>query len=127
MLFGAGIDIEEHGRFLKYKNKDTDLRNNLIFTKKELENYRLYNSHFCYALSFCCKEAFYKAFGNININLTDIELFFKDIPEKKQAEAEFSGYAKKIIIENKIKEPVFFDYKITDTYIVFETVLTCKN
>ncbi len=131
MLFGVGIDIENHHRFLKYKNSDSEPDYLLsVFSQKELDNYAKYNSHFCFAISFSCKEAFFKAFGaswnNSKMQWTNIELFFTDIPENKKTSVEFSSFAKELIATHNIITPPFFDYTITESSIIFESILACK-
>lgn len=132
MVVGAGIDIENHNRFIKYYKSDEFSKFlGSIFSEKELKNYSLYNSHLCYALSFSCKESFFKAFSftkdNINISPKEIELIFNEFPEKKNASVFFSGEAEKIIKLNNVKFPPFFEYNIFENLIVFESILSCKK
>lgn len=132
MLFGVGIDIEDHLRFLKYKNSDSKLEYLLsIYSKNELKNYANYNSHLCFALSFSCKESLFKAFGvswnNSKMQWTDIELLFSDIPENKKARVKFSGYATELIEKYHITYPPEFSYSISDTHIIFESILSCSK
>ncbi len=130
MLFGVGIDIENHHRFLKYKKSELEYLLS-IFSQNELNNYAKYNSHLCYAISFCCKESLFKAFGvswnNSKIQWTDIELLFSDIPETKKASIFLSGFAEELMINNNIIHPPKFDYTITESQIIFESILSCNT
>jgi phosphopantetheine--protein transferase-like protein len=132
MIFGVGIDIEEHHRFLKYLNSQNSSRKLLsVYSDKEIENYKPYNNHLCFAISFSCKESFFKAFGqtwaNSPLQWDDIEIVFNDIPENKNAEVLLSGYAQELIQKHKIDSEIKFDYDISDTSIVFKTILTCQK
>jgi phosphopantetheine--protein transferase-like protein len=132
MLFGVGIDIENHNRFIKYqKSKDKTEHLSLIYSEKELKNYSQFDTHLTFAISFCCKESFFKSFGvswnNSPIQLKDIELIFDDSPEKKKVSVSFLGYANEQITNNNIINPPYFDYTITDTLIIFESILACKT
>jgi len=132
MLFGIGIDIEEHQRFVKYGSSDHNHDLLLsIFTQREIINYTGFNSHFCFALSFSCKEAFFKSLGiswnNSPILWTNIELLFEDAPEKQKATVLFSGYAEQYIQQQNIKLPVDFSYSIDDKHIIFEAYLSCQT
>lgn len=93
MIFGVGIDIEDHNRFYKYLEQKNESESLLpvytqsllpVYTQKELYNYVQFNNHLCFAISFCCKEAFFKAFGtswnNSAIEWHNIELFFYTKP-----------------------------------------------
>ena len=59
-----------------------------------------------FALSFSCKEAFFKALGvswtNSNIFWKDIELLF-DGPEIEDYSVELSEYAKETLVKNNAK------------------------
>lgn len=132
MIFGVGIDIENHSRFLKYSgpnNKSSYL--NSVFTKAEQTNYKKFNNHLCYAISFSCKEAFFKAFGeswnNGNIKWSNIELFFNGPPKDNNAEIRFNGYAQNLILKHNLNLPCLFNYSIEDSEIVFEAILRCKK
>lgn len=132
MLFGIGIDIEEHGRFLKYvtphENKYLLLS---VFTPREIANYSQFGSHHCFALSFSCKEAFFKALGiswnNSEILWTNIELIFDDMPEKKQSTVYFSGFARQYIQQQHIQLPVDYSYRLDEQHVIFEAYLTCRT
>ncbi len=132
MLFGVGVDIEDHNRFLKFQRSKDNIKYLLsIFTEKELNNYSKFNTHLSFAISFCCKESFFKAFGvswnNSHIQWKDIELVFADSPEQKIASVFFSGYAKELIVSNNLIYPPYFDYTITESSIIFESILVCKT
>ena len=78
-VFGCGIDLEELSRFDKYiRNNDYSLMED-ICTERELMNVAG-DKRARLALSFSCKEAFFKALGvswtNSNISWKDIELLF---------------------------------------------------
>ena len=77
-LLCCGIDIEDKKRFVKYNN-NFPLKNE-IFTGREIINYTKSGNSNMFPISFCCKEAFFKALGqswtNSDILWKDIELFF---------------------------------------------------
>lgn len=132
MVFGVGIDIENHNRFIKYhQSNEFEKFLTSVFSESELSNYALYNTHICYALSFTCKESFFKAFSfsknNINIDWRDIELIFNNYPENKDAVVQFSGLAAELIDKYNIITPPDFNYKISESSVIFETVLSCKT
>jgi len=129
MIYGIGVDIEDHNRFKKHLESGygTELP---IFTKRELHNYSQYNSHLCYALSFSCKEAVFKAFGQDwgdECMWNDIELLFSDVPETKNAEIVLKGRAKSIVEEMGIKHPLTFSYHIDSSKIIFQSILVCEK
>lgn len=132
MIFGVGIDIENHSRFLKYNRLDNKYEFLLsVFTKDEQINYKKFNNHLCYAVSFSCKEAFFKVFGeswnNGNMQWSNIELIFNGQPEDLNVEIRFSGYAQSLILKHNLNLPCLFNYSIDDTEVVFEAILTCKT
>ena len=131
MIFGVGIDIENHIRFEKYFKKDLNKHLDIIFSQKELSNYSQFNSHLCHAISFSGKESFLKALGvNYNddfIPWNNIEFFFKNHPEKEKAKIKISGIALDIFKEHNIINPPAFKYNISDSKIIFETILSCKK
>lgn len=131
MIYGVGVDIENHNRFKKYLNDQNQLEIALpIYSKKELSNYSQYKSHLCFAISFCCKEAFFKAFGDSwdeECMWNDIELIFHDAPEKKNIDVLFSGRAKRLIEQNNICEESAFDYLINENSIIFHSLLACRK
>lgn len=123
-ILGCGIDIEELIRFNKYvQNSDFSLMRD-ICTKREFDNLwgekgvRL-------ALSFSCKEAFFKALGlgwpNSEISWKDIELLFHDRGFKRYS-VELNGYAKETLVKNNGKiEETSFDYN--EEFVRFQVVL----
>lgn len=130
MVFGVGIDIENHSRFIKYQfYSESDNPMLSVFTAKEIANYKKIGSHLCYALSFSCKEAFFKAFGqswnDSEILLHDIELFFDDRPEMNKTKVVLSGETERLRKKFSIKEPFAYLYQIGDENIIFEVVLEC--
>ena len=126
-VFGCGIDIEELARFDKYiENKDYSLMED-ICTKHEFNN--LCNDggdkRVRFALSFSCKEAFFKALG---ISWTNSRIFWKDIellfsgPEFDTYSVRLSEYAKETLVKNNAKiEEVSFDYN--EEIVIFQVVL----
>ncbi len=131
MLFGVGIDIENYNRFLKYHTKNSSKYLLSVFTEKELNNYAEFDTHLSFAISFCCKESFFKSFGyswfNSDMEWYDIELIFNKHPKQKKASVLFSGFAKELIISNNIINPPYFNYTITESSIIFESILECKK
>lgn len=124
MIYGVGIDIENHSRFKKYVDSSFNPKQlSLIFTDREIENYVAARNHLCYALSFSCKEAFFKAFGSHNVLLTEIELLFTNTNDYTDYEVLFSGTAKAIINENKLK--VKYSSSVPDQNVIFEAILEC--
>jgi phosphopantetheine--protein transferase-like protein len=132
MVYGIGIDIETHNRFQKYLNADGKPDDFLVsvFSENELNNYRNYPGHLCYALSFSCKEAFYKALGRDwgdACMWLDIELLFDDAPGLKKARVEFGGRAKDIALSEGISLPPEFDYSMDEHQVIFKALLRCKK
>lgn len=124
MVFGCGIDIEEISRFEKYiKNNDYSLIED-ICTQRELNNV-CGDKRVRFALSFSCKEAFFKALGvswtNSNIFWKDIELLFSG-PEFNNYSVQLSDYAKEILVENNAKiGEASFDYN--EEFVRFQVVI----
>jgi phosphopantetheine--protein transferase-like protein len=132
VVLGCGIDIEEHERFLKFFNATKPAHYFLsIFTQAEIENYSIFNTPLCYAVSFSCKEAFYKAFGsafdNVQIDWHEVELIFHEEPGKGRAEVHFKGSALELSRKNNLIIPPAFNYSISDSHVIFETVLECDE
>ncbi len=132
MVLGCGIDIEEHKRFLKFfKSADAAHFFLSIFTQNEIKNYSIFNTPLCYAVSFSCKEAFYKAFSsafnNVQIDLREVELIFHDEPAKGRAEVHFKGAVLELSLKNNLIIPPDFSYSISDSLVIFETVLECDK
>lgn len=132
MVLGCGIDIEEHKRFLKFFNSAKPAHFFLsIYTQDEIENYSIFNTPLCFAVSFSCKEAFYKAFSsafnNVQIDWHEIELIFHDEPGKDRAELRFKGTALELSLKNDLIFPPDFSYSISDSLVIFETLLECEK
>ncbi len=130
MIFGVGIDVENHHRFIKYATLAEQEKLSLFYTPQEIENYASFDSHLCYAISFSGKEAFYKAFSSGQSSfipsLTDVEIFFKDEPPGGKLEIAFSGNASEIIEKYKIDLPAEYNYSIEENFVIFETILLCN-
>jgi phosphopantetheinyl transferase (holo-ACP synthase) len=96
-----------------------------ICTPRELENL-CGNKRVRFALSFSCKEAFFKALGmswtNSNISWKDIELLFNG-PGFENYRVELGNYAKEILEKNcaRIQE-AYFDYN--EKFVRFAVILT---
>lgn len=132
MVLGCGIDIEEHKRFLKFFKSTEPVHFFLsIYTQDEIKNYSIFDTPLCYAVSFSCKEAFYKAFSsafhNVQIDWREVELIFHDEPVKGMAELNFSGTALELSLKNNLIIPPDFNYSISDSLVIFETVLECDK
>ncbi len=131
MIFGVGIDIENHYRFKKYPKLAAENKLTLFYTANEIENYKIYDSYLCYAIGFSGKEACYKALcsGEPEIipALTDIEILFQNAPELQKATIDFSGNARSIINKHKIELPVEFNYTIEKSVVIFEAILICSK
>lgn len=132
MVLACGIDIEEHTRFLKFfKSADPAHFFLSIYTQDEIENYSKFYTPLCYAVSFSCKEAFYKAFSSafnsVQIDWQEIELIFRDEPAKGRADVKLKGTALEISRKNNVLIPPDFSYSISDSHIIFETVLECNK
>ena len=132
MVLACGIDIEEHKRFLKFFRSAEPAHFFLsIYTPDEIENYSLFNTPLCHAVSFSCKEAFYKAFSsafnNVQIDWHEVELLFHDEPGMGRAELKFKGAALELSQKNNLIIPPDFNYSISDSHVIFETVLECDN
>ena len=131
MIYGIGVDIEDHRRFEKYINSGDGLEHLLpIYSANELQNYSQYKSSICYALSFSCKESVFKAFGknwDDGCILSDIELIFLDYPERNRAQINFRGHAKQLIEKENLMESIFFKYHIDKTKVIFQSILLCKE
>lgn len=126
-VFGCGIDIEELARFDKYiENTDYSLMED-ICTRREFNNLCGYGGdrRVRFALSFSCKEAFFKALGiswtNSNIFWKDIELLFNS-PGFDKYSVQLSAYAKEILVKNNAKvEETALDYN--DEFVMFQVIL----
>jgi len=132
VVLGCGIDIEEHKRFLKFFKSTEPAHYFLsIFTQGEINNYSIFNTPLCYAVSFSCKEAFYKAFSsafdNVRIDWREVELMFHDEPGMGRAEVHFNGAVLELSLKNNLILPPDFSYSISDSLVIFETVLECDK
>ncbi len=125
MIVGCGIDTEEISRFDKYL---ADIENSglikLVFTDREIENYR-FNYHKCIPLSFCCKEAFFKAIENSwttsSVHWRDIELLFSR-GSFSGYEIKISGHTKKIM--NDLNNPkIISELDISNENVTFYVIL----
>ena len=123
-VFGCGIDLEELSRFDKYiRNNDYSLMED-ICTERELINVDG-DKRVRFALSFSCKEAFFKALGvswtNSIISWKDIELLFSG-PGLHSYKVHLHGCAEELLLRNKtgIGE-ISFDFN--DEFVLFQVVL----
>jgi len=74
-LIGCGIDGEMIDRFTRFSHKNNPLP--MVFSPGEINHIRtLTDQRRGFCASFCCKEAFLKAFG-YPFNFTQCELFYK--------------------------------------------------
>lgn len=123
-IFGCGLDIEELSRFDKHTERNDYYLIKDICTQREIDNL-CSDKRVRFALSFSCKEAFFKALGvswtNSNISWKDIELLFSG-PEFDSYKVHLHGYAKELLLRNKagIGE-MSFDFN--DEFVLFQVVL----
>jgi len=123
-VFGCGIDIEELSRFDKYiDNIDFSFMENFC-TERELHNV-FGDKCVRYALSFSCKEAFFKALGvswtNSDISWKDIELLFSG-PDFYQYKVNVHAYAKEFLRKNNaVIGETFLDYN--EELVTFQVVI----
>lgn len=126
-VFGCGIDIEEITRFDNYiENNDYSLMKD-ICTKREFNNLCGDNTdkRVRFALSFSCKEAFFKALGvswtNSGIFWKDIELLFSGQKFDSYC-VNLSAYAKELLVKNNAKiAEASFDYN--EEIVIFQVIL----
>jgi len=123
-VLGCGIDIEELSRFDKYiNNSDISFMENFC-TERELRN--VYgNKRVRYALSFCCKEAFFKALGvswtNSDISWKNIELLFSG-PDFYHYKVNIHAYAEELLRKNNaIIGETSLDYN--EEFVAFQVVI----
>lgn len=84
---GCGIDAEIIERFAAFSKDDRPMP--LVFTEEETAYARASSTpELMLAVSFCCKEAVFKAVG-IPYNYTDCELFFD--PRERENIIRFRG------------------------------------
>ena len=127
-VFGCGIDVEELKRFDKYFDNNDSFVINDIYTKRELNNVTG-DKTVRFALSFSCKEAFFKALGvswtNSSISWRDVELLFTG-PQFDSYTVELSAYAKEMVDKNDLRiGELSFDYN--DEFVMFQVVLLTNS
>jgi phosphopantetheine--protein transferase-like protein len=129
---GCGIDIEE---LIRFKTKLPDIPessgfNNLIYTPEEIETNRFIRPELTFPLSFCCKEAVFKALGvswtNSNISWKDIELLFSDKDNLEDYSIRLSGFAEELFNE-KMCTGIESKIEFTSDYVMFQVVLLSKQ
>ena len=123
-VFGCGIDIEELIRFDKFLANDDYSLIEDICTKREFDNL-CKDKRTRFALSFSCKEAFFKALGvswtNSSISWRDIELLFAG-PDFNDYHVQLSGHARDMLLKNNARiGEMSFDYN--DEFVMFQVVL----
>jgi phosphopantetheine--protein transferase-like protein len=123
-VFGCGIDIEELSRFDKHLQSASSNLLDDMCTERELEN--IYgDKRVRFALSFSCKEAFFKALSvswtNSGITWKDIELLFAS-PDLQNYTVHIHRYAKELFLKNNVKiGETSFDYN--EEFVTFQVVL----
>lgn len=123
-VFGCGIDVEELSRFEKREEDKRSLLEEDICSEKELRNFSG-DKKVRLALSFCCKEAFFKSLGaswtNSRLSWKDIALFF-DGPGLEGCRIELTGHADEVLKLNnaRIGEIAF---EVAAEIVVFQVVL----
>jgi len=123
-VFGCGIDVEELGRFDKLiNNGDYSLMED-ICTRREIDNI-CGDRRVRFALSFSCKEAFFKALG---MSWTNSDVFWKDIEllfhgnDFKHYKVHLHNYAKGILVKNNAAiGETFLDFN--EDFVLFQVVL----
>lgn len=126
-VFSCGIDIEEIERFEKYYASDTTISPGLLddlFTEYE----RIQNRDFgpkAATLSFCCKEAVFKAAGkswrNSDFFWTDIELDLQGDKGFLKHKLNFYGAVLDFIQKREVRI-IKSDFEINDSYAIFKIV-----
>jgi len=127
-IVGCGIDIEELDRFKKHIPTHPVVPDfiNLVYSDAEIAANRAIQPHLTFPLAFCCKEAFFKAFGvswiNSPISWKDIEIIFKESSNLRQYEVLLSGYALELFNRMNCGK---FDTKLdyNDDFVIFEVIL----
>jgi len=125
MIVGCGIDIEERERFTKHL---VGIHNSefikFVYTPDEISNYKS-NYQFFIPISFCCKEAFFKAIGNSwttsPVCWHDIELLFNHSQDSKY-EIKLSGFANQIYKDLNCPR-ILSEYHIDNEKASFEVIL----
>jgi phosphopantetheine--protein transferase-like protein len=123
-IFGCGIDVEELARFDKFSDNDGCSLIKDICTGREIDN-ACGDKRVRLALSFACKEAFFKALGmswtNSNVYWQDIELLFLD-NDFGHYEVHLYNYAKDILVKNNAAiGETFLDFN--EEIALFQVVL----
>ncbi len=127
MVAGCGVDTEEWQRFEKHlRHFPHSPFVKMVLSPAERENYQNYPAELCLPISFCCKEAAFKALGsswtNSPIQWQDIHLLFHAHPHKKDYSIKFSGHARHIY--NALQaQNLQSDYHLAAHYITFEILL----
>lgn len=128
-VFGCGVDIEELGRFERYVAAENDSLMRDICSPREYENLSVGERKTRCALSFCCKEAFFKALGvswtNSCVAWRDIELISSG-RGLHECEVWLHGDARRIYASNRLSvgEATFC---CNDDYVLFQIVLLGGN
>ena len=123
-IFGCGVDIEELSRFGKHTEQNEYCLMKDVCTQREIDNLGS-DERLRLALSFSCKEAFFKALGvswtNSPISWKDIELLFSG-PGLDIYKVHLHGYAKELLLRNQASiGETFFD--VNDEFAMFQVVL----
>ncbi len=129
MVVGCGIDTEERSRFDKYLD---DISNSgfvkMIYTNREIVNYRSNYRKFI-PISFCCKEAVFKALGDSwmtsPVQWKEIELIF-DSKNSDNHKIVMSGSAKKIFDKLNCTK-IISDFKIDSESVTFYVIFLSEN
>lgn len=127
-FISCGIDIEEIMRFSKYITSPVTDKGfiRLVYTVKEQEQYNNLDPLSCYATSFCCKEAVFKALNhtdsNSPVDWREIELFFAEDHSHKP-QIKLSGTAKQIFNDLGAKN-IEFKISTYQGHMVFKVVIS---
>lgn len=126
-IFSCGIDIEEIERFEKYYAAGASFSSgslNELFTEHEKIQNRDIGSKAA-TLSFCCKEAVFKAAGkswrNSDVFWTDIELDFQEDKNFLKHKLNFYGTVLDFLKEEKVRS-IKSDFEINNSYAIFKIV-----
>ena len=123
-VFGCGIDVEELARFDKLIDNDDYSLMEDICTRREIDNI-CGDKRVRFALSFSCKEAFFKAlrmsWTNSDVFWKDIELLFHD-NDFNHYKVHLYNYAKDILVKNNAAiGETFLDFN--EEFVLFQVVL----
>jgi|PlaIllAssembly_1097288.scaffolds.fasta_scaffold27621_4 phosphopantetheine--protein transferase-like protein len=123
-VFGCGIDIEELARFDRLVDNEGCPLIEDICTRREIDN-TCGDWRVRFALSFACKEAFFKALGmswtNSGVFWKDIELLFHD-NDFGRHEVRLHNYAKEVLVKNNAAiGETFLDFN--EEIALFQVVL----